>query len=153
MGLGFKTFAVGEVLGAADVNGYLMRQTIPAFSSSAAIIAGITSPETGQHAVARDTGKLWYYDGTAWRPTWQSGIQLVSFSSKTKHSLVVNFPTAFGAAPSMCVNIATGAGATEMWVARITEISATNFTIFVFSTNGSTGTWTNIEVEWLAFRK
>lgn len=64
-GLGFKTFTTGEVLTAADVNGYLM-QGILVFASSAARAAAITSPQEGQYSFLKDTNALEYYDGAAW---------------------------------------------------------------------------------------
>ena len=64
-GLGFKTFTTGEVLTAADVNGYLM-QGILVFASEAARDAAITSPQEGQFAFTKDNNSLWYYSGAAW---------------------------------------------------------------------------------------
>jgi len=64
-GLGFKTFAVGEVLSAANVNGYLM-QGVLVFASAAARDAAITAPAEGQFAYTKDTNGLWYYDGATW---------------------------------------------------------------------------------------
>jgi hypothetical protein len=64
-GLGFKTFTTGEVLTAADTNGYLM-QGILVFASEAARDAAITSPEEGQFAFTKDNNSLWYYSGAAW---------------------------------------------------------------------------------------
>jgi hypothetical protein len=64
-GLGFKTFTTGEVLTAADTNGYLM-QGINVFASSAARAAAITSPQEGQYSFLKDTNALEYYDGAAW---------------------------------------------------------------------------------------
>lgn len=64
-GLGFKTFTTGEVLTAANVNGYLM-QGVLVFASAAARDAAITSPQEGQFAYTKDTNGLWYYDGAAW---------------------------------------------------------------------------------------
>lgn len=64
-GLGFKTFTTGEVLSAANVNGYLM-QGINVFASAAARDTAITSPQEGQFAFTKDTNGLWYYDGAAW---------------------------------------------------------------------------------------
>jgi hypothetical protein len=64
-GLGFKTFTTGEVLTAADTNGYLM-QGVLVFASAAARDAAITSPQEGQFAYTKDTNGLWYYDGAAW---------------------------------------------------------------------------------------
>ena len=64
-GLGFKTFTVGEVLTAADTNGYLM-QGVLVFASEAARNSAITSPQEGQFAYTKDNNSLWYYDGAAW---------------------------------------------------------------------------------------
>jgi hypothetical protein len=64
-GLGFKDFTTGEVLTAADVDGYLM-QGIWVFASTAARDASVTSPSEGNFAFTKDTNSLWYYDGAAW---------------------------------------------------------------------------------------
>ena len=64
-GLGFKDFQTGEVLTAADVDGYLM-QGIWVFASTAARDAAVTSPQEGNFAFTKDTNSLWYYDGAAW---------------------------------------------------------------------------------------
>jgi len=64
-GLGFKDFVTGEVLTAADVDGYLM-QGIWVFASAAARDAAVTSPQEGNFAFTKDTNGLWYYDGAAW---------------------------------------------------------------------------------------
>ena len=64
-GLGFKTFTTGEVLTAADVNGYLM-QGVLVFATEAARNSAITSPQEGQFAFTKDNNSLWYYSGSAW---------------------------------------------------------------------------------------
>jgi hypothetical protein len=64
-GLGFKTFTTGEVLTAADTNGYLM-QGVLVFASSAARAAAVTSPQEGQYSYLKDTNSTEYYDGAAW---------------------------------------------------------------------------------------
>jgi hypothetical protein len=64
-GLGFKTFTTGEVLTAADTNGYLM-QGILVFATAAARDAAITSPQEGQYAFLKDSDTLVYYSGSAW---------------------------------------------------------------------------------------
>lgn len=71
-GLGFKTFTTGEVLTAADTNGYLM-QGILVFASEAARNSAITSPQEGQFAFTKDTNSTWYYDGAAWVASGASG--------------------------------------------------------------------------------
>ena len=64
-GLGFKTFNTGDVLSAADVNGYLM-QGVLVFASATARDAAITSPQEGQFAYLKDTNVTTYYTGSAW---------------------------------------------------------------------------------------
>jgi hypothetical protein len=64
-GLGFKDFATGEVLTAADVDGYLM-QGVWVFASAAARDAAVTSPEEGNFAFLKDTNVTTYYTGSAW---------------------------------------------------------------------------------------
>ena len=64
-GLGFKDFSTGEVLTAADVDGYLM-QGIWVFTNTTARNAAVTSPQEGNFAFTKDTNSLWYYDGAAW---------------------------------------------------------------------------------------
>jgi hypothetical protein len=64
-GLGFKDFTTGEVLTAADVDGYLM-QGIWVFANAAARDAAVTSPQEGNFAFTKDTNGLWYYDGATW---------------------------------------------------------------------------------------
>ena len=64
-GLGFKTFTTGEVLTAADTNGYLM-QGVLVFASAAARDAAITSPQEGQCCYLKDTDAVLTYSGVAW---------------------------------------------------------------------------------------
>jgi hypothetical protein len=64
-GQGFKTFTTGEVLTAADVNGYLM-QGVNVFANATERDAEITSPQEGQFAYLKDTNVTTYYTGSAW---------------------------------------------------------------------------------------
>jgi len=64
-GLGFKDFVTGEVLTAADVDGYLM-QGVWVFASAAARDAAVTSPQEGNFAYLKDTNTTTYYTGSAW---------------------------------------------------------------------------------------
>ena len=64
-GLGFKDFVTGEVLTAADVDGYLM-QGIWVFASAAARDAAVTSPQEGNACYLKDTNQVLTYSGSAW---------------------------------------------------------------------------------------
>lgn len=67
-GAGYKLFATGDVLTAAQVNTYLMQQTTMVFASSAArttALSGVVSE--GMLSYLLDTNSLEYYDGSAWQ--------------------------------------------------------------------------------------
>lgn len=63
--LGFKTFNSGDVLTAADTNGYLM-QGVWTFANAAARTSAVTSPQEGNVSFLKDTNSLEIYDGAAW---------------------------------------------------------------------------------------
>lgn len=64
-GQGFKTFATGDVLTAADTNGYLM-QGIWVFANATARDAAVTSPQQGNTCYLKDTNVIQSYSGSAW---------------------------------------------------------------------------------------
>lgn len=65
-GAGFKTFASGDVLTAADVNTYVMQQQVMVFADATARDAAVTSPTEGMFAYSKDDDSLNYYDGSSW---------------------------------------------------------------------------------------
>jgi|TARA_Y100000033_G_C2694525_1_gene85403 hypothetical protein len=66
MANGFKVFSTGEVLTAADVNDYLMEQSIGIFADSSARDSQISSPIEGQFAYLSDSNTLTFYTGSSW---------------------------------------------------------------------------------------
>ena len=64
-GQGFKTFATGDVLTAADTNGYLM-QGIWVFANATARDAAVTAPQEGNACYLKDTDQILVYSGSAW---------------------------------------------------------------------------------------
>lgn len=70
-GLGAKLWTAGEVATAANINGYLMDQTVMKFASTAArdaAFGGVGEPtlSEGMFAYTSDTNTLWFYTGSAW---------------------------------------------------------------------------------------
>jgi hypothetical protein len=65
-GLGYKEFSTGDVLTAADANGYLASQVVMVFASAAARTSAITSPQEGMISFRKDADALEYYSGSAW---------------------------------------------------------------------------------------
>jgi hypothetical protein len=77
----YKTFVAGEEALAADVNSYLMGQTVARFASAAARTSQLPAPVLGQLS-SLDTapGVVWYWTGTAWaiQPTaWESNYNTI----------------------------------------------------------------------------
>jgi hypothetical protein len=65
-GLGFKEFTTGDVLTAADANGYLASQVVMVFADAAARTSAIASPQEGMISYLKDTNATEYYSGSAW---------------------------------------------------------------------------------------
>jgi hypothetical protein len=66
-GLGRKVFSAGEVLTAANVQGYLMDQTVMVFASSAARSSALgTAVSAGMVSYLTATQQTQFYNGTAW---------------------------------------------------------------------------------------
>lgn len=66
-GLGYKVFNVGDVLTAAQVQGYLQDQSIMRFASAAARSSALgASVAEGMYSYLLDTHTTEYYNGSAW---------------------------------------------------------------------------------------
>lgn len=65
-GLGRKTFVAGDILTAAQVQGYLQDQAIMVFASSAARGSAIASPSQGMFSYLTSDSTLYTYDGSDW---------------------------------------------------------------------------------------
>jgi hypothetical protein len=65
-GLGYKEFATGDILTAADANGYLASQAVMVFASASARTSAIASPQEGMISYLKDTNSTEYYSGSAW---------------------------------------------------------------------------------------
>jgi hypothetical protein len=64
-GLGRKEWSPGDTLNAADVNGYLMDQSVMVFAGTAARASAIPTPSAGMVAYSTATS-LQVYNGSAW---------------------------------------------------------------------------------------
>lgn len=63
--LGFKDFSTGDILTAADVDGYLM-QGIWVFANATARDAAVISPQEGNCCYLKDTDVIQVYSGSSW---------------------------------------------------------------------------------------
>jgi hypothetical protein len=65
-GAGFKVFVDDDTLFAAEINDFLMKQSVMVFASPAARDAGIPSPTEGMLVYTRDDDTVRYFNGVAW---------------------------------------------------------------------------------------
>jgi hypothetical protein len=140
-GLGFKDFVTGEVLTAADVDGYLM-QNIWVFASAAARDAAVTSPQEGNFAYLKDTNVTTYYTGSAWanldttgmtNPMTTTGDTIYSSSGSTPARLGIGTSgqvlTVSGAGIPSWATAASGGGLTLLSTTTLSGASTTISTI------------------------
>jgi hypothetical protein len=142
-GLGFKTFAVGEVLSAANVNGYLM-QGVLVFANATARDAAITSPQEGQFAYLKDTNVTTYYTGSAWANLDTTGMtNPMTTTGDTIYSSSGSTPARLGIGSTG--NVLTVAGGVPTWAAPaggggltlISETIASSLSSLSFTSLGS----------------
>jgi hypothetical protein len=140
-GLGFKDFVTGEVLTAADVDGYLM-QGVWVFASAAARDAAVTSPQEGNFAYLKDTNVTTYYTGSAWanldttgmtNPMTTTGDTIYSSSGSTPARLGIGTTgqvlTVAGGVPSWATPAGGGGKVLQVIQATYsTEVSITTST-------------------------
>lgn len=77
-GLGFKVFTAGEVLTAANVNGYLMEQSVMVFGGTAARGSAIGTATEGMVTYLTDSNSITVYDGSAWQQVYPSATSAVN---------------------------------------------------------------------------
>ena len=132
-GLGFKDFTTGEVLTAADVDGYLM-QGVWVFASAAARDAAVTSPQEGNFAYLKDTNVTTYYTGSAWANLDTTGMtNPMTTTGDTIYSSSGSTPARLGIGTTG--QVLTVAGGVPSWAAAA-GVPANNFNLV--TTNEST---------------
>jgi len=141
-GLGFKDFITGEVLTAADVDGYLM-QGIWVFASATARDAAVTSPQEGNFAFLKDTNTTTYYTGSAWTNLDTTGmVNPMTTTGDTIYSSSGSTPARLGIGTAgQVLTVNSGATAPE-WA---TPASGGGMTLLATHTlSGSTSTISGI---------
>jgi hypothetical protein len=73
MGSGYRTFVSGEILTAANVQGYLADQAVMVFADATARDAAITSPADGMICYLESTGYYQAYESASWTNMITSG--------------------------------------------------------------------------------
>jgi hypothetical protein len=144
-GLGRKIFAAGEILTAANVNGYLMDQSVMVFDDAAARGSAIGTATEGMVAYTKDDNALSFYSGSVWTPV---GLDPYTVTASTATAYTLEASDAGGAlqftAGTAVVTVGT---ATAFSAGQKVDILAdsTDFTIsagtgVTFSGAGTSGT-------------
>lgn len=147
-GLGFKDFTTGEVLTAADVDGYLM-QGIWVFASAAARDAAVTSPQEGNFAFLKDTNTTTYYTGSAWTNLDTTGmVNPMTTTGDTIYSSSGSTPARLGIGSTG--QVLTVAGGVPTWAApagggKVLQVVSTSYSTET-TTTSSTYTDTNLSL-------
>jgi hypothetical protein len=92
-----KVFTAGEVLAAADVNSFLMDQTIMSFAGTAARGSAIPTPTLGMYTHLEDTpARTQFWNGSAWvSPFGETLISSVPFTNQSAINLSNVFSSNF----------------------------------------------------------
>jgi hypothetical protein len=149
-GLGFKDFTTGEVLTAADVDGYLM-QGVWVFASAAARDAAVTSPQEGNFAYLKDTNVTTYYTGSAWANLDTTGMtNPMTTTGDTIYSSSGSTPARLGIGSTG--NVLTVAGGVPTWAAPaggggMTLLSTTTLSSSLTNITSISQSYNNLQIE------
>jgi hypothetical protein len=133
-GSGIRVFAAGEILTAAQVNGYLMDQTVTRFANAAtrdASFGGVGQPTLteGRICYLDDTNLIQFYDGSTWV---DSGQFTIGDGTITNAKLAANSVTSdkIAAGTVIAADIAAGTiTATELATGAVTSAKILDGTI------------------------
>ena len=134
-GAGYKSFTAGAVLGASDVNTYLMQQTVMVFADTTSRDAAIPSPSAGMQVWLTSTASQYQYTGSAWVPVAPFTLQANGSSSVTTASaspwstgtVAVTNLTRFTQAPNVVAT--ANYSSSNPIVVQVSGITTTGFTI------------------------
>lgn len=98
-GLGRKVWSAGDVVAAADVQGYLQDQVVFTFADATARTAAIAVATHGMVSFLQDSDTIEFYDGSAWvgldalpDQTGQSGNYLTTNGTSASWAAIVTDP-------------------------------------------------------------
>lgn len=148
--MGRKVWGRGATVTAADINTYLMDQSVMTFATAAARTTAIPSPTQGMVTWRNNAAgpiKLEYYDGSSWVAiSFSSPAQTVQGQSSTQtltsasltHSTAANTWSSWtsgGTSPGSTSYV------TEIGMANLAYTTASTIFLFEFSLDGGTTVW------------
>lgn len=111
-----KTWAIGDVLTAADLNTYVSQQVVGTFGSSAVRATAIATAVAGQVSYLTDKDRIEHYDNTQWQPlpsamaVFSATGPATAVAAGSSALVSVVLPTSrFGTTPIICGLTSTGA--------------------------------------------
>ena len=105
MGLGYRVFNAGEVLSAANVNNYLMKQSVMTFTNNSARSSALgTAAEEGMIAYLEDVNLLQIYNGSSW----QQIYPLPGSAVTTTGTAITSSMTASATLANGVINVTSG---------------------------------------------
>lgn len=145
-GAGYKSFTAGAILGASDVNTYLMQQTVMVFANATARDAALTAPSQGMVAYLKDEARVYQYTGSAWKPTTNFTTESGTATITTSGS--INFTSGrFTQTPVVIASVASSA--TNTTSVTVASVSTTGVTFYLWS-GAVASTTANRVVNWFA---
>ena len=103
-GLGRKVFTAGEVLTAANVQGYLQDQVVQVHASAAARSSALgTAVSTGMVSYRTDGTVIEFYNGSAWQSPIPTTLNAVTITNST-----ITSPSLTGSAQELVTVVGTG---------------------------------------------
>lgn len=148
-GAGFKTFNAGDVLGATDVNTYLMQQTVMVFADATARDAAIPSPAEGMIVYLKDSDRTFTYSTISpagWRPNSPFTMEASNTDAGTGTVTVTFTANRFTQAPVVTATVVSStSGATSVTMGSPTT---SGVTLYVWS--GTSAAAVSRTVHWTA---
>jgi hypothetical protein len=111
-----KVFTAGEVLAAADVNEFLMDQTIMSFAGTAARGSAIGTATEGMYAHLNDTDTLTYYNGSAWVNRLDAAVGVLQVQQAVKTDSSSTTSTTFADISGLSVSITPSSATSKILV-------------------------------------
>jgi hypothetical protein len=110
-----KVFTAGEVLAAADVNSFLMDQTVMSFAGTAARGSAIPTPVEGMYTHLEDSDALQFWNGSAWTSAARAtGAGLVHIATQSVSGVTaINFNNVFSSAYTNYKVVVSGSSSTR----------------------------------------
>jgi hypothetical protein len=138
-GLGYKEFTTGDVLTAADANGYLASQVVMVFADAAARTSAIASPQEGMISYLKDTNSTEYYSGSAWVAIsggTTGGLTLISTTTLSTGTTTISATLTSYKNVFILLKNVYASGATDMKM-RLNGDTASNYNTNVVQGQGS----------------